>query len=156
MKFTLVSYDKIYYNVKDQLSESLLIESYIGESITNCYFIAVIDKVKCIAETSLLSKDINIDFLTCVAIQRILRNITSINSLSQQSQQSLSTEELLIKLVSEQLDIDKAFYKPSKEYEVAKDILNTIEYSVVEDLVRCMLYLNTNKYKRSSIMGGKK
>jgi hypothetical protein len=153
MKFTLVSYDKIYYNVKDQLSESLLIESYIGESITNCYFIAVIDKVKCIAETSLLSKDINIDFLTCVAIQRILRNITSINSLSQQS---LSTEELLIKLVSEQLDIDKAFYKPSKEYEVAKDILNTIEYSVVEDLVRYMLYLNTNKYKRSSIMGGKK
>jgi hypothetical protein len=151
MKFTLVSYDKIYYNVKDQLSESLLIESYIGESITNCYFIAVIDKVKCIAETSLLSKDINIDFLTCVAIQRILRNITSINSLSQQS---LSTEELLIKLVSEQLDID--FYKPSKEYEVAKDILNTIEYSVVEDLVRYMLYLNTNKYKRSSIMGGKK
>lgn len=152
MKFTLVSYDKIYYNVKDQLSESLLIESYIGESITNCHFIAVIDKVKGIAETSVLSKDINIDFLTCVAIQRILRNITSINSLSQQS---LSTEEFLIKLVSEQLDIDKAFYKPSKEYEVAKDI-NTIEYSVVEDLVRYMLYLNTNKYKRSSIMGGKK
>ena len=153
MKFTLVSYDKIYYNVSDQLSEGLLIESYIGESITNCYFTAIIDKVKGIAETSVLSKDINIDFLTCVATQRILRNITSINSLSQQS---LSTEELLIKLVSEQLDIDKDFYKPSKEYEVAKDILNTIEYSVVEDLVRYMLYLNTNTYKRSSTMGGKK
>ena len=153
MKFTLVSYDKIYYNVSEKLSEGLLIESYIGESITNCPFITVIDKVKCIAETSALSKDINIDFLTCVAVQRILKTITSINSLSQQS---LSTEELLVKLVYEQLDIDKDFYKPSREYEVGKDILNTIEYSIIEDLVRYMMYLNTNRYKRSSAMGGKK
>lgn len=153
MKFTLVSYDKIYYNVNDQLSEGLLIESYIGESITNQPFITIVDKVKVIAETSVLSKVIDIDFLICVAAQRILKNITSINSLSKQS---LSTEELLVKLVSEQLDIDKDFYKPSREYEADKDILNTIEYSIIEDLVRYMMYLNTNRYKRSSIMGGKK
>lgn len=153
MKFTLVSYDKIYYNVNDQLSESLLIEAYIGESITNRHFITIIDKVKCIAETSVLSKDVDIDFLICAAVQRILKNITSINSLSQQP---LSTEELLVKLVSEQLDIDKDFYKPSREYEADKDILNTIEYSIIEDLVRYMMYLNTNRYKRSSTMGGKK
>ena len=153
MKFTLVSYDKIYYNVNDQLSEGLLIESYIGESITNQPFITIIDKVKVISETSVLSKVIDIDFLICVAAQRILKNITSINSLSKQS---LSTEELLVKLVSEQLDIDKDFYKPSREYEADKGILNTIEYSIIEDLVRYMMYLNTNRYKRSSTMGGKK